>query len=69
MTIRTCSKVACPDEATATMTYDYDSSTVVIGPLSMTPVPGGFDLCTRHADALTAPRGWQLIRHIGISAG
>ncbi len=51
------------------MTYDYDSSTVVIGPLSMTPVPGGFDLCTRHADALTAPRGWQLIRHIGISAG
>jgi hypothetical protein len=60
---RLCAKVTCPREAVATFTYDYASSTVVLGPLSPARAPHGFDLCAEHAERLSAPQGWQVIRH------
>lgn len=37
----------------------------VVGPLAMQPEPHTYDLCQGHAHNLTAPRGWELVRHDG----
>jgi hypothetical protein len=60
---RLCSKVACQVEATATLTYDYEDSMVVLGPLSPTNEPYSHDLCARHSEQLSVPHGWQIVRH------
>ena len=60
---RLCSKVACRVEATATLTYDYEDSMVVLGPLSPTDEPYSHDLCARHSEQLSVPHGWQIVRH------
>lgn len=46
----------------ATLTYDYQDSTAVLGPLATSNEPHAYDLCEIHADSLTAPRGWQVVR-------
>ncbi|PYY35953.1 DUF3499 domain-containing protein [Curtobacterium sp. MCJR17_055] len=62
MDVRICSKVACGAGASATLTYDYADSMVVVGPLSTRVEPHGYDLCARHAATLRVPRGWQVVR-------
>jgi hypothetical protein len=47
------------------LTYVYAESTAVIGPLAAYPEPHTYDLCEPHARSLTAPRGWDLVRHDG----
>jgi hypothetical protein len=37
----------------------------VVGPLAAYAEPHTYDLCERHARGLTAPRGWDLVRHEG----
>jgi len=37
----------------------------VVGPLAINPEPHTYDLCESHARSLTAPRGWELVRHDG----
>ncbi|HZK05393.1 MAG TPA: DUF3499 domain-containing protein [Actinomycetaceae bacterium] len=59
---RLCSRNACTRGAVATLTYDYSDSTAVLGPLSTAAEPHAYDLCEHHAEALTVPRGWQVIR-------
>jgi Protein of unknown function (DUF3499) len=51
--------------AVATLTYVYADSTAVVGPLATYAEPHSYDLCERHARGLTAPRGWELVRHEG----
>jgi hypothetical protein len=46
----------------ATLTYVYSDSTAVLGPLATYAEPHCYDLCARHSDRLTAPRGWEVIR-------
>lgn len=46
----------------ATLTYVYNESTAVIGPLASSVEPHGYDLCRRHSVNLSAPRGWEVIR-------
>ncbi len=60
--MRTCSRTACTATAVATMTYVYADSTAVLGPLSIQPEPGAYDLCTRHVERTSAPKGWEVIR-------
>ncbi|TFC48280.1 DUF3499 family protein [Cryobacterium sp. TMT1-21] len=62
MSFRPCSRVACPDESAATLTFDYADSMAVLGPLSLRREPHSFDLCVRHARLTSAPQGWQMIR-------
>ena len=62
MSFRPCSRVACPDESVATLTFDYGDSMAVLGPLSIEREPHAFDLCDRHARLTSVPHGWQLIR-------
>jgi hypothetical protein len=49
----------------ATLTYVYADSTAVVGPLATQAEPHTYDLCTKHAHRLTAPRGWELVRFEG----
>lgn len=59
---RVCSKTPCSGVAAATLTYVYADSTAVLGPLALQAEPGSYDLCHQHAAALSAPRGWEIIR-------
>jgi len=62
---RRCSRNGCPRAAVATLTYVYAESTAVVGPLAAYAEPHTYDLCEAHARTLTAPRGWDLVRHDG----
>lgn len=46
----------------ATLTFDYAESTAVLGVLAVEAEPGAYDLCARHAESTSVPRGWQVIR-------
>lgn len=46
----------------ATLTYVYGDSTAVLGPLATYAEPHTYDLCAVHADRLTVPRGWEVVR-------
>lgn len=45
-----------------TLTYVYADSTAVLGPLAAYVEPHCYDLCSTHAERLTAPRGWEVVR-------
>ena len=49
----------------ATLTFVYSDSTAVVGPLATAAEPHSWDLCFSHAGRITAPRGWELVRHPG----
>jgi uncharacterized protein DUF3499 len=49
----------------ATLTFVYSDSTAVVGPLATVREPHSWDLCVDHAGRITAPRGWELVRHAG----
>ncbi len=59
-----CSKVACGRTAVSTLTYVYADSMAVLGPLSQRAEPHSYDLCAKHSERLSAPRGWQVVRHV-----
>ncbi len=59
---RRCSRVTCGRAANSTLTYVYADSTAVLGPLSLSVDPHGYDLCDNHASRLTVPLGWQVVR-------
>ena len=40
----------------------YADSTAVLGPLAQNAEPHSYDLCVEHAERLTAPRGWEVVR-------
>ncbi len=46
----------------ATLTYVYADSTAVLGPLATYAEPHTYDLCAAHAERLTVPRGWEVVR-------
>ncbi|GAA1389401.1 DUF3499 domain-containing protein [Luteococcus peritonei] len=62
MTSRRCTKTGCNAPAVATLTYVYADSTAVLGPLAPEHVPGSYDLCHVHCEAMGVPRGWEVIR-------
>ncbi|MGW8591455.1 DUF3499 domain-containing protein [Dietzia sp. NPDC055340] len=63
---RRCCRPGCPNRAVATLTYVYADSTAVVGPLPAVEEPHAWDLCAAHALRITAPRGWDLVRHPDI---
>jgi hypothetical protein len=44
------------------LTYVYSDQTAVLGPLATYAEPHAYDLCDFHAERLSAPRGWEVIR-------
>ena len=63
--VRRCSRTACALPAVATLTYVYADRAAVVGPLAVHAEPHCYDLCDEHASRLTAPRGWEVVRHQG----
>jgi len=59
---RRCSRTACGRPAACTLTYVYADQTAVLGPLSTYAEPHAYDLCEEHAERLSAPRGWEVVR-------
>ncbi len=59
---RRCSKTACRGAAVATLTYVYSDRAAVLGPLATYAEPHTYDLCAEHANRMTAPRGWEVVR-------
>ncbi|MFW0791993.1 DUF3499 domain-containing protein [Gordonia sp. CPCC 205333] len=59
---RQCRRPGCSRAAVATLTFVYAESTAVIGPLSTNPEPHAWDLCVEHAETITVPRGWEMLR-------
>ena len=59
---RACSRASCRRMATMTLTYIYAESTAVVGPLATYSEPHAYDLCEIHAERLTVPNGWEVIR-------
>ena len=62
---RRCCRPGCPHYGVATLTFVYSDSTAVVGPLATAREPHSWDLCVGHAGGITAPRGWELVRHAG----
>lgn len=60
---RYCSKVGCAREAVATLTYDYGDRMAAVGPLAEQADPHAHDLCALHAERLSVPAGWTIVRH------
>jgi len=60
--VRRCSRSSCDALAVATLTYVYAESTAVMGPLAATHEPGAYDLCAKHAESLSVPKNWDVIR-------
>ena len=58
MRTRRCSRAGCQRPATSTLTYAYRDSTA----LASQAEPHCYDLCQQHAQTLSAPRGWEVIR-------
>lgn len=65
---RLCSKVTCAREAVATLTFDYGDQMAALGPLGGTDHPHAHDLCAQHADRLSVPAGWIVVRHEALRA-
>lgn len=65
---RLCSKVGCAREAVATLTYDYGDQMAALGPLGLERHPHAHDLCAQHADRLSVPAGWIVVRHEALRA-
>ncbi len=63
--LRRCCRPGCPNPAVATLTYVYSDSTAVVGPLATVAEPHSWDLCEAHGSRITAPKGWELVRHEG----
>lgn len=59
---RRCSRTACGAQATTTLTFVYADQTAVVGPLATYAEPHAYDLCETHAQRLSAPQGWDVIR-------
>ncbi|WYY07734.1 DUF3499 domain-containing protein [Gordonia hydrophobica] len=59
---RQCCRPGCSRIAVATLTFVYAESTAVIGPLSAADEPHSWDLCSQHADRITVPVGWEMLR-------
>jgi hypothetical protein len=59
---RCCSRTACRQPPVYTLTYVYRDSTAVLGPLAAYVEPHCYDLCAKHAERLTVPRGWDVDR-------
>ncbi len=65
---RLCVKTLCRREAVATVTYDYGDQMAALGPLGEAGQPNAYDLCVQHADRLSVPEGWIILRHEALRA-
>jgi hypothetical protein len=56
--MRTCAKMRCANDPTATVALVYAERAVVIATLLAERDPNLLDLCDEHVDRMTPPVGW-----------
>jgi Protein of unknown function (DUF3499) len=56
--VRGCAKAGCEEPAGVTIGLRYADRVVVMSDLAPRFDPNLLELCDRHADTLTLPRGW-----------
>ena len=62
-----CARPGCGAPTAAVLTFQYSTRTVWLGDPGE-PDPAAIDLCARHADRLSPPRGWTAHDHrAGVS--
>ena len=66
---RQCSRSGCSDAAGVTLSYHYGQSQVWIDRLSPEREPHMYDMCDRHAERMSVPRGWHLDDRRGARRG
>lgn len=59
--MRSCRRTACRWTAAASLSFRYATREVWLLDLSEDADPSLYDLCPRHADALTVPVGWERV--------
>ncbi len=69
ITERQCSRSGCSDAAAITLSYHYGQSQVWLDYLSPEREPHMYDMCDRHAQRLSVPRGWHLDDRRGVRSG
>ncbi len=57
---RPCSRPGCDTPASATLVFSYDEQVARVVELLEDREPQAYDLCERHADRTTPPRGWDI---------
>lgn len=66
---RHCSRPTCSDAAVVTLTYEYKRSQVWLDVLTVERDPHSYDLCRKHATAMSVPLGWHLTDRQGFIFG
>ncbi len=66
---RQCSRTGCSDAAAITLSYHYGQSQVWIDHLHPEREPHMYDMCARHADRMSVPRGWHIDDRRGVRRG
>ncbi len=57
---RRCSHSGCPDDAVATLSFDYATRRAWLHELPDPPDPASYDLCSGHVARFRPPRGWEM---------
>jgi hypothetical protein len=57
---RKCSRTACAEKPTITLSFQYNRAVVWIDDLLAEEDPHCYDLCAKHGERVTAPSGWHL---------
>jgi hypothetical protein len=57
---RHCARPGCNALARATLTFDYGNRAAWVDRLAEEAHPMNHDLCERHANGMSVPRGWRL---------
>jgi hypothetical protein len=57
---RSCSRPGCDTPASATLVFSYDEQVARLLELLDDREPQAYDLCERHADRTSPPRGWEI---------
>ncbi len=60
--MRTCAKPRCGSDASFTAALRYGDREVLVGELTAESDPNLVDLCPEHAERLTPPMGWRIVR-------
>lgn len=58
---RACRRNTCDEPARVSLVFDYSRAQAWLIDLVAEPHPLRWDLCPVHADALSVPRGWELV--------
>lgn len=58
---RRCTRTSCNERAVATLSYNYSEQVAHLAPIHGVVEPHTYDLCLKHSQSLTVPRGFTIV--------